>query len=189
MEARYEKFDVDKIGYNCQKEGLVDINTQKEEFSYAYIHAVVSAAGYAFQRATRAVDMGGLDCSIIGTSAEESLYDTQLDIQVKSTSREALSDEFVRYPLNLKNYNELRKEKTIAPRILVVVLIPSSPEEWLHQSEEQLCLRRCGYWLSLRGEPRTPNRDRVTVYLPRQQLFSVNAVKMIMQRIETGANP
>ena len=106
-------------------------------------------------------------------------------MQVKATSTAVIDNEFIRYPLKLKNYNELRKSKTLVPKILVIILLPDNPSEWVNQSEEQLCLRRCGYWLSLKGQPATQNTESVTVYLPRQQLFTVSAVKNIMEQIET----
>ncbi|NJL78077.1 MAG: DUF4365 domain-containing protein [Richelia sp. RM2_1_2] len=163
----------------------MDINIQKEEFSYAYIYAVVSAAGYSCQIASRPMDIGGIDIIISGEEKEFTLYPPRLEVQVKSTSTAVIDNEFVRYPLKLKNYNELRKSKTLVPKILVVVLLPDNPEEWVNQSEEELCLRRCGYWLSLKGQPETQNRESVTVYLPCQQLFTVSAVKNIMDTIET----
>ncbi len=164
----------------------MDINTQKEEFSYAYVSSVASAAGYKFEIASRPLDMGGIDGSIVGTASEYSFYPPRLEVQVKSTSMPVVSEEFIRYPLKLKNYNELRKRKTLTPRILIVVLIPENSEEWVKQSEVELCLRRCGYWMSLQGEPETKNQESVTVYLPREQLFTVNYLKRMMQNIETG---
>ena len=127
----------------------MDINIQKEEFSYAYIYAVVSAAGYSFQIANRPLDIGGIDIIISGEEQEYSLYPPRLEVQVKSTSTAVPDNEFIRYPLKLKNYNELRKSKTLVPKILVIILLPDNPQEWVNQSEEELCLRRCGYWLSL----------------------------------------
>ena len=162
----------------------MDINIQKEEFSYAYIYAVVSAAGYSFQIATRPLDIGGIDIIISGEEKEYSLYPPRLEVQVKSTSTAVIDNEFIRYPLKLKNYNELRKSKTLVPKILVVALLPDTPQEWVNQSEEELCLRRCGYWLSLKEQPETQNTESVTVYLPRQQLFTVSAIKNIMDTIE-----
>ena len=164
----------------------MDLNIQKEEFSYAHIYAVAAGSGYSFSRATRPVDMGGIDITITGITSDEALYEPKLDVQVKSTSLDVMGDEFIKYPLKLKNYNELRKEKTLAPRILVVVLIPENKDEWVQQSETELCLRRCAYWKSLRRQPETQNTESVTVNLPRQQLFTVNTLKNIMQRIETG---
>lgn len=164
----------------------MDINIQKEEFSYAYLYAVISAAGYSFQKSSKPTDVSGIDISITGTTSDDSLYEPQLDLQVKSTSLNLLTNDVIRYPLKLKNYNELRKERTVAPRILVIVLIPESLEEWIRQSETELCMRRCAYWMSLRGQPRTLNTESVTIYLPRQQLFTVETLKMLMQQIETG---
>jgi Domain of unknown function (DUF4365) len=163
----------------------MDINIQKEEFSYAYIYAVASAAGYSCQISSRPMDIGGIDMNISGIEQEYSLYPPRLEVQVKSTSTNIISDESVRYPLKLKNYNELRKPNTLIPKILVVVLIPDHLGEWVNQSETELCLRRCAYWLSLKGQPETENTDSVTIYLPRQQIFSVNALQNIMQQIET----
>jgi len=48
------------------------------------------------------------------------------------------------------------------PRILVVVTVPAVAQEWLSQSEEEMVLRHCGYWISLRGGSRNgehPLRD------------------------------
>ena len=163
-------------------------NTQKEEFSYAYVYAIASAAGCNFQRGSRPADLSGIDASITSTVPDETLYEPQLDLQVKSTSRELLNDDFIRYPLKVKNYNELRKEKTLAPRILVVVLLPDKLEEWVQQSETELCLRYCAYWMQLRGMPETSNTDNVTIYLPRQQVFNVMTLKGLMQPIKTGGS-
>jgi hypothetical protein len=137
----------------------------------AYIYAVVSAAGYSFQKSSRPVDVGGIDVSITGTVSNEIFYEPQLDLQVKSTSLDVVTEEYIRYPLKLKNYNELRKERTVAPRALVVVLIPEDLNEWINQSETELCIRRCAYWISLRGQPQTQNTESVTVYIPRQNVF------------------
>jgi hypothetical protein len=70
--------------------------------------------------------------------------------------------------------------------LLVVVLVPDSKEDWLQQSETELCLKRCAYWVSIRGQPQTENQTTVTVYLPRQNIFSVEALIALMQRIANG---
>ncbi len=163
----------------------MDINLRKEEFSYAYIYAITTAAGYSFQKSSRTLDVSGIDATLTGTVSEDTLYEPQLDLQVKSTSLDILGTEFIHYPLKIKNYNELRKERTVAPRILVVVLIPENLQEWITQSETELCLRRCAYWVSLRGQPQTSNTETVTVYIPRENLFTVNALRNLMSQIQT----
>ncbi|MEH1778352.1 MAG: hypothetical protein V7L26_04220 [Nostoc sp.] len=47
------------------------ITTQKEEFSYAYINAIASAAGYSFQIAPRPFDLVGVDITITGLLSTE----------------------------------------------------------------------------------------------------------------------
>ena len=77
----------------------------------------------------------------------------------------------------------------VIPRILVVVLIPETPEDWLTQSEAELCIRGCGYWISLRGKPKTQNTNAVTVAIPRTNQFTVAALQSIMERISQGVQP
>ncbi len=67
-----------------------------------------------------------------------------------------------------------------------MVLVPDNPDDWLRQSEAELCLRRCGYLVSLRGQPAMQNQTTVTVFIPRQNIFNTNALKTIMQRLERG---
>ncbi len=163
------------------------ITTQKEEFSYAYINAVASAAGYSFQIAPRPLDLVGVDVTITGLVSPDSRRRTRLDLQVKCTSRDLLGSDFIRYPLDIKNYDELRNDNPDDdPLILVVVLVPDNIDDWLHQSEEKLCLKHCAYWMSLYGQPQSENQTTVTVYLPRQNVFSVDTLKNLMQRTAFG---
>jgi hypothetical protein len=163
------------------------ITTQKEEFSYAYISAVVSVAGYSFQIAPRPLDLVGVDVTITGLVLPGSRRRTRLDLQLKCTSQDLLDNEGIRYPLEIKNYNELRNTNLDDdPLLLVVVLVPEKVEDWLQQTETELCLKRCAYWVSLRGQASSTNQSNVTVYLPRQNVFSVDALKTLMQRIAAG---
>lgn len=160
----------------------MDPNIQKEEFSYAYIQAVASAAGYAFQRTTTPLDNLGIDVTITGIGERTITGFPQLYLQVKSTSLNLLEERFLKYPLRVKNYEELRQPNQYPPLILVVVLLPENVEEWLEQSEAELCQKSSAYWISLEGEEPTENRQTVTVYLPRKNLFGIGALKSLMQR-------
>jgi hypothetical protein len=44
-------------------------------------------------------------------------------------------------------------------------------------------MRRCGYWLSLRGAPPTNNETAITVKIPRVQVFDVPGVVKLMAEI------
>jgi len=68
----------------------------------------------------------------------------------------------------------------------VIVVVPDNINDWLYQSEEELCLKRCGYWISLAGEASTENQETVTVSIPRVNRFTVNALTSLMECIARG---
>ena len=166
----------------------MEINLQKEEFSYAYVYAIAAAAGYAFQRTTTPLDQLGIDLILTGVGIQGLMGFPQLYVQLKCTSRELLDQNYLKYPLRIKNYNELRAPNQYPPLILVVVVVPDNVLDWLNQSEEQLCLRRCGYWISLAGAASTENQETVTVSIPRSNIFTANQLQHLMQRIARGEN-
>jgi hypothetical protein len=53
----------------------------------------------------------------------------------------------------------------------------------MHQTEEQLAIKQCAWWVSLRGAPETDNESGVTVYLPRTHVFNVQNLRDIMTRL------
>ncbi|MCW6049836.1 DUF4365 domain-containing protein [Lyngbya sp. CCAP 1446/10] len=59
----------------------------------------------------------------------------------------------------------------------------------MQQSEDEMCMRYCTYWVSLRGLPERLNTANVTVELSRSNQFTVEALKSIMQRLSQGGLP
>ena len=90
--------------------------------------------------------------------------------------------------MRIKNYRDLIINSQV-PRLLVVVLVPENLENWLQQSEDEMCMRYGAYWVSLRGQPERLNTANVTVELPRSNQFTVEALKSIMQRLSQGGLP
>jgi len=80
-------------------------------------------------------------------------------------------------------YDDLRAETTDIPRILVVLFLPQQTSDWLTHSADQLILKRCAFWASLRGAPSTTNTFGVTVHLPKEQVFSPDGLKDLFGRI------
>ncbi|MEG4279483.1 DUF4365 domain-containing protein [Microcoleus sp. MON1_C1] len=161
---------------------------KKEQFSNIYLQAVTTVAGYSLY--TPSVDDDSVDWGVAAKGGGIGpISAPRLELQLKSTSRDIQDNHFIRYPLNLKNYDDLRMDNFAIPRILVVVLIPEIPEDWLTQSETELCIRNCGYWTSLRGKPKTQNTNAVTVAIPRTNQFTVLALQSIMEGISQGVQP
>ncbi len=168
---------------------VLDSSAQKEQFSKAYFRAVAAVAGFAV--AEPDPDEDSIDFTLSEKGDGGILRRPKLDVQVKSTAREIVSDGELRFPLKIKNYHELRPpmEDLMVPRILVVVIIPSDIGEWLEHSEEQLALRHCGYWVCLMGQPEKSNTDNVTVSISRTQQFTAEVLREIMDRVGKGQLP
>ena len=77
--------------------------------------------------------------------------------------------------------DELRSTNTGAPQLLVVLFLPADADQWLTHGEDCLVARRCAYWLSLRGAAETDQGSK-TVYIPRANLLSVDALRTLMTR-------
>jgi hypothetical protein len=66
---------------------------------------------------------------------------------------------------------------------LVLVVVPQQIDDWMEQTPERLVIRRCAYWASLFGLAESDNENTVTVDVPRANLFTVEALNRMMQRI------
>ena len=158
-------------------------NEQKQQLSFAYVHAVAARAGLACDRPT--VDDDSVDL-VIGASGlvngRSLIRSPRVELQLKATSQDILHEDHLAFPLPIKNYNDLRGE-TLVPRALVVLHLPADPRDWLEQSEDALIARRCAYWVSLQGLPEPRSRQTVTVRLPRTNLFTVENLQAIMDRL------
>ncbi len=159
----------------------MDLNTRKEQFSNAFIYAVTAAAGCAVAKPS--VDNDSIDWTISNRLPRR----PKLDVQLKCTEMEATADSQLSFVLKIKNYDDLRITDLIAPRILVVVLVPVKPEEWIESRPGELLLRRSAYWMSLAGIADSRNEATVTIKIPTSQAFTVKSLSELMNRVNEGA--
>ena len=155
----------------------------QEQFSFAYIRAVASAAGFQVEKPS--IDVCKVDLEV--SAVDENLYPDlpKLLMQVKSDSDFALREDVLAYKLDVETYHRLIR-KTTFTRILVVVTVPPQVSEWLSHSEDELTLRHCAYWMSLAGEPATTNKDNITVYLPRTNTLTPTRLREMMDDLNNG---
>lgn len=151
------------------------------------MHAVAARAGYG--TAIPLPDDDSIDWVILGTGANGTPRRPRLEVQLKCTARSVLQPTDLHFPLELKNYNDLRITNILVPRILLVMTIPDLLPDWLAQSEQEMALRHCLYWASLRGMPTTTNQSNVTIYIPRTQVFTPDELHQMMLRIDKGGLP
>ncbi len=163
----------------------MELGQRKEQFSQAYVRAIASVAG--FSAAIPGVDDDSVDLHLSSRSVDGLPLRPRLDLQLKCTTDGVIRDDQVVHRLKRKNYDELRITEFLVPRLLVVVLVPESEEEWVRHSEEELAIRRCGYWTSLMGMPESANKgDKVSVHLPRANVFDVAGLRGLMGRAGRG---
>ena len=157
----------------------MDLNTRKERFSLAYINAVAAHAGCEVIESK--VDRGSVDGILKRTRMEEII-----GFQAKATSRDIVGRDGVQlhFPLPILDYDSLRTASR--PFMLIVVLLPDDEAQWLTQSGDELCLRYCGYWLSLAGMQESPNQYNVTVQIPMTNVFGSSQLADLMGKASKG---
>ena len=160
----------------------------ESELSYAYLHAVASHAGMSCSVSNRHADNNGVDAIVTAWAPfDNGGYLTEVDIkvQLKATiSVPADNGTHLSYFLDgVSRYDDLRTATVDVARILVVLFLPADAANWLAQSEDELALRRCGYWVSLRGAVAANTGSGATVYLPKAQIFSPAALKALASRL------
>ena len=162
----------------------MDINQKKEQFSVAYVNAIAAQAGLS--NAKPSVDDDSIDLSLKGRGFCGKIRSPQLDLQLKCTSRDLVKDGFIRFPLPIKNYNDLRGEDILIPRYLAVLLVPELDSEWAELRDEELVLRNTCHWVSIRNLPEKNNLSTVTVEIPLAQRLTKDTLLMLMQFASEG---
>lgn len=164
------------------------LNEQLEEFSRAYAAAVAAVAGMAWSRPS--VDLDSVDLTVTARGLNYEIRGPKVDLQLKCTGHPVLDRGRQWHSLRLrrKNYNDLSPVRVAVPRILVLVCVPPDPGDWVRQSADEMVLRGCGYWVSLRGLTPIEAHSKV-VRVPTANIFSPTALDGMMQRIGGGGHP
>lgn len=160
---------------------------QQEEFSIAYLHAIVSAAGYGLEHIR--IDYDSIDAQIRQYGVTDDFPKIEaISVQLKCTYHHAPKGASLKYPLKRKNYNDLRRD-CMNPRILVVLHVPDSFDKWLVQNSGNIVLHNEAYWISLRGMEEREDVENVTIDIPTSQVFSVASLHTLMEKVAQGVKP
>lgn len=160
------------------------VQNVEAELSYAYLHAVAARAGVGCEVTGRHLDSAGVDAHLHICHDVQPLTELTLHVQLKATKKpSAFADgKWSYWVQGVDRYNRLRATGVMPPRILVVLFLPEETNDWLTHSPEQLILRRCAYWVSLRGAPATSNETGATIYIPESQMFTPEGLLDLLQR-------
>ena len=159
------------------------------ELSYAYLHAVAAKAGMECSYSPRISDKNGIDARICARknvlpSDSKCGLEVNISIQLKATIHSPYDNgSHLSYCLNdIKQYNALRAEGYDVPRLLVVYFLPKDANLWLKQNDKLFLLRKSAYWVSLLGAPESENNTSQTIYIPKRNLLTPEALINIVTR-------
>ena len=152
-------------------------NFIQEQLSLAYLRAVVSNAGFSLSEPTK--DYYGIDGTVVDPNRRGV---NRVDFQLRSDKDYILRTDHIAYDLKAADYRRLIRDDSL-PRVLILLLMPENPDEWLAQSSEELCLRKCAYWLSLMGEPPVPNTSTKRVFVPLANVFNRDGLHDMFRRL------
>lgn len=140
----------------------MDIAKRKEQFSIAYIQAIAAQIG--LNHSIDAVDEDSVDITLKGKGfVGGKLRNPIIEIQLKCTSQDIIKGNSIKYPLKLKNYNDLRGEDVTVPRYIMLLIVPTKIKNWTHFTNNALILFNSCYWTSIRYKPEVNNTTNVTI--------------------------
>ncbi|MDO4571643.1 MAG: DUF4365 domain-containing protein [Planctomycetia bacterium] len=158
----------------------------RSEMSHAFLQTVIAYLGCEYQRSNPPADGFGIDATGcfrgIWSDEEPSRHDIDIKFQLKSTSHNFTEKEDVLgYSLDRAHYEKYH-ENAQGPHnhLLLLMLLPEEGEyaSWLELTPEQLVVKKCMYWTSLRNAPAlAEDRSSITVYFPKKNLFSPEGLK------------
>ena len=152
-------------------------NFIQEQLSLTYVRAVLFRAG--LRLSSPVVDDHGIDGTIVDPDRRGI---NRVDFQLKATTQYEFRGDVIVYDLRVENYNQLIIEDDV-PRVLILYLMPENEDQWLTQSEDELCLRKCAYWISLMGEPPSRNSSTRRIDVPLANLFDQDGLHEVFRQL------
>lgn len=152
------------------------LNDVKERLSVGVVTLIAARAGCEVNEYH--VDRTSRDLTISPIAGRP----VSIDVQLKSTVNLIHETTLVKFDLDVKNYNDLRRVDVGVARILVVVDLHAEPMRWLRATRSHLLFDKCAYWLSLYGAPDTTNNTKIRVEIPKNQILTPPELTSIMER-------
>ncbi|WP_407554118.1 DUF4365 domain-containing protein [Streptomyces sp. Pv4-95] len=159
-----------------------------ETLQVGYLHAIAAASGCSL---SQPFPDNGIDWHVSHGGAGHTIDDeVTIKVQLKCTYQTAPRPPGPTFAFTLDNDHLVKLARTpvAVHKILVVMLVPRTQEDWLRAGHDHLELRHCCYWTNLAGHPVT-GRRRTTVRIPTTRIFDDRALCDIMTRVGAGGRP
>lgn len=187
--------------------GSLAVTACMETLQVGYLHAVAAAAGCSL---SQPFPDNGIDWHVSHSAPAHTVDDeVTIKVQLKCTYQipphqparlpapsgpesaahpSRRTGAFFSFTLDNDHLAKLARTPVSVHKILVVMIVPRSQDQWLRAGHDRLDLRHCCYWINLAGHPIT-GRHRTTVRIPTSRIFDDRALCEIMTRVGTGGRP
>lgn len=157
-----------------------------EDMSEAYLRALCAINGFNISKTNH--DNDGYDVEIACKGKLDpscKFVSPKLDIQLKASYSNIIQnpDRSITFDLEVKNYNWLIDTNRITPLILVVFHMHQDESTWLYHTMDWLKITKCAYWISLRGESPTKNKNKIRIKIPAKNVLNAQSLWGIMLNI------
>lgn len=160
----------------------------KEGLSRAYTIAVAHRAGFNYSKPEFDYGMDGTISNVKIRENRRVSGGHSIDFQLKSTVNYEVDNKnnCIVYDLEVKNYNDLVDDDVGTPRILILFTLPEDRTEWLNITPDATILKNCAWWCSLRGNSISDNNSKTRIKIPLNQVFTVEALHSLMDKVKRG---
>lgn len=161
------------------------ISDLKEAYQEGWVRAVAAASGVVVAKPEidEGVDLLLTHRSTVHLNGEPA----RLEVQLKATETAANGTGFS-VQIERDRYDYLRLPDPAVRKILIVMSVPPSQDDWVHASDKRARMRRSAYWVNLDGEPEKA-AAMPSVTAPLTQRFDDRALCDMMVRIGQGGKP
>lgn len=150
-----------------------------EEISKSFLETIANRQGY-FNSSSRdyGTDLTIRKANLCPTRRRYLTTGKAIDIQIKAVSQryvryyEDSSKSYIKYDLEVKNYNDLieraNENGAFIPLVLAVFVMPENNDEWLSLNEEELTLRKCAFFYQIPTDAiPTDNSHTIAIEIPK----------------------
>jgi hypothetical protein len=162
-----------------------------EKFSIAYISVLAFQSGFTAHPQPTALDHIGIDIAVVDDTRLFQLPPCQFYAQVKSVreSKLKVKDGKTYYKLRRKNYDSLIKSVPGSTILLLLVVLPDDPRDWLISTEYSTLIQYLCYWLCFGGQsPSTLKHEdsKLDVLFTHENLLTPITFPLLMQKVADG---
>lgn len=153
-------------------------NDIKEDISRSFLEIIATKSGFYPIKSKQDF---GIDLRFTRTirRGNRIIEDTNyIPIQIKSTTEKGIniSGSYVKYPLEVKTYNDLVDTRdALVPLILVLFILPENSDEWVKLTPNELIIKKCAYWFMVsENSTFSNNTEKITISIPLSNLVEID---------------